>query len=75
MIPPSPPVVIAWIRSRVFILPDVRIGHDTVIGACWVVTRDIPPDCITVGNSARIVGSVAQHDGNQAQDPHTYCAH
>ena len=59
--PPSAPVVIedhVWIGSRVLILPGVRIGHHSVIGAGSVVTKDVPPHCLAVGNPARLVRSV-----------------
>ena len=77
MISPSAPVVEdqVWIHSRVLILPGVRIGHHDVIGGYNVVTKDIPPHCITVCNPARIVGSVAHRGGNQEQDAHSYCNH
>ena len=44
-----------WIGSRVVILPGVSIGHHSVIGAGSVVTKDIPANCLAVGNPARIV--------------------
>ncbi|MES2495405.1 MAG: acyltransferase [Pseudomonadota bacterium] len=33
----------------------VRIGDNVVVGAGSVVTRDVPSNCIVVGNPARIV--------------------
>jgi acetyltransferase-like isoleucine patch superfamily enzyme len=44
-----------WIGSRAIILPGVCIGHHSVVGAGSVVTRNIPPNCLAVGNPARIV--------------------
>jgi maltose O-acetyltransferase len=44
-----------WIGSRVVILPGVFVGHHSVIGAGSVVTKDIPPTCLAVGNPARVV--------------------
>ncbi|OGW40304.1 MAG: acetyltransferase [Nitrospirae bacterium GWD2_57_9] len=52
------PVVIAdhvWIGSRALILPGVTIGEGAVIGAGSVVTRDIPPYTIAVGNPAKVI--------------------
>lgn len=39
---------------NVTILPMVTIGEDTVIGSGAVVTRDIPPRSLVVGNPGRI---------------------
>jgi acetyltransferase-like isoleucine patch superfamily enzyme len=55
------PVVIgnkAWIGFNVSILKGVTIGEGAVIGACSVVTRDIPPYSVAVGNPARVVRSL-----------------
>lgn len=45
-----------WIASRATVLPGVTIGRGAVIGACSVVTKDIPPMCIAVGNPAKVIG-------------------
>jgi maltose O-acetyltransferase len=56
---PGPqPVVIeanAWIGGQVAILPGVRVGRNSVVGLHAVVFEDVPPDCIVVGNPARVV--------------------
>lgn len=44
-----------WIGSRVIILPGVHIGDGCVIGAGAVVTKDIPANCVCVGNPAKVV--------------------
>ena len=52
------PVVIrdkAWIGFNVSILKGVTIGAGAVVGACAVVTRDVPPHAVVVGNPARVV--------------------
>ena len=36
-------------------LHGVTIGDRTVIGAGSVVVRDIPADCVAVGNPARVI--------------------
>ncbi len=56
--PPQRPVVIGndvWIGTRVTILPGVTIGNGSIIGACSVVTRDIPAMSVAVGNPARVI--------------------
>jgi carbonic anhydrase/acetyltransferase-like protein (isoleucine patch superfamily) len=58
VLPPPAQVVIedhVWIGSRVVILPGVFVGHHSVIGAGSVVTKDIPANCLAVGNPARVV--------------------
>lgn len=46
-----------WIGRRVIILPGVTIGKGSVIGAGAVVSKDIPPYSIAVGNPAKVVKS------------------
>jgi maltose O-acetyltransferase len=59
--PPAAPVIIednVWIGSHSIILPGVCIGRNSAIGAGSVVTRDIPANCLAVGNPARVVRQV-----------------
>lgn len=52
------PVVVeddVWIGSNCIILPGVRIGEHSVVGAGSVVTKSVPPFCLVVGNPARVV--------------------
>lgn len=42
----------AWLGHRVTILPGVRIGRHSIIGAGAVVTKNIPDYAIAVGNPA-----------------------
>lgn len=44
-----------WIGGGVIVLPGVTIGEGSVIGAGSVVVHDVPPDCVVVGNPARVV--------------------
>jgi maltose O-acetyltransferase len=47
-----------WLGGGVIVCPGVTIGADSVIGAGAVVTRDVPPGVVAVGNPARVVRSV-----------------
>lgn len=44
-----------WIGCDAIIMPGVEIGQGAVIGAGSVVTKDIPPWSIAVGNPARVI--------------------
>lgn len=44
-----------WIGNAVVILDGVEVGHGTVIGAASVVTKDLPENCVAMGNPARVV--------------------
>ncbi|MBK7859882.1 MAG: sugar O-acetyltransferase [Archangiaceae bacterium] len=44
-----------WVGGGAIILPGVRIGARTVIGAGSVVTRDLPEGVLAVGNPCRVV--------------------
>lgn len=40
----------AWLAMKCFVHPGVSIGTDAVVGACSVVTRDVPENMICTGN-------------------------
>jgi acetyltransferase-like isoleucine patch superfamily enzyme/dTDP-4-dehydrorhamnose 3,5-epimerase-like enzyme len=48
----------ASIGANATILPGVSVGERAMVGAGAVVTRNVPPDVIVVGNPARIIGYV-----------------
>ncbi|HEX5594520.1 MAG TPA: sugar O-acetyltransferase [Micromonosporaceae bacterium] len=48
----------AWLGGGAIVLGGVTIGENTVIGAGSVVTRDLPPNVVAVGNPARVVRDV-----------------
>lgn len=47
-----------WVGSGAIILPGVKIGSRTVIGAGSVVSRDIPEGVLAVGNPCRVVREI-----------------
>jgi acetyltransferase-like isoleucine patch superfamily enzyme len=44
-----------FIGVRATVLPGVRIGDEVIVGASAVVTKDVPSNCVVVGNPGRIV--------------------
>lgn len=44
-----------WLGGNVVVCGGVSIGARSVIGAGSVVTRDIPQDCLAVGNPCRVI--------------------
>lgn len=59
------PVVIGhnvWIGFDCCILPGVRIGDGSIIGARSVVDGEIPPYCIAAGNPARIIRFLSEKE-------------
>jgi len=52
------PVVVGknvWIGSNSVILPGVKIGNNTVVGAGSTVIKDIPSYAVAVGNPAKVI--------------------
>jgi len=45
--------VIVYVNAVV--MPGVKIGKNSVVGAGAVVTRDVPPDVVVMGNPARVI--------------------
>lgn len=44
-----------WIGDKVTVLPNVKIGEGSIIGANSVITKDIPPYSVAVGNPAKVI--------------------
>ena len=52
------PVIIednVWIGEGVAILPNVRIGQNSIVGANAVVTKDVPRNSVVAGVPARVI--------------------
>ena len=55
------PVIIGnnvWLGVNVIVLKGVSIGHNSVIGAGSVVTKNIPENVIAAGNPCRVIRSI-----------------
>ena len=49
-----------WVGGGALILPGVRIGSRTIIGAGSVVTRDIPDGVLAAGNPCRVIREITE---------------
>jgi acetyltransferase-like isoleucine patch superfamily enzyme len=52
------PIVIedrVWLGNRSIVLKGVTVGHDSVVAAGSVVTKDVPPRCVVAGVPAKVV--------------------
>jgi putative colanic acid biosynthesis acetyltransferase WcaF len=60
----------AFVGARAFVMPGIRIGAKAVVGACSVVTRDLPPRSISAGNPSRIIRAmkISDHEDAVAAD-------
>lgn len=45
----------AFLGARAFVMPGVTIGARSVVGACSVVTKDVPEDVFAAGNPCRVI--------------------
>lgn len=50
----------ARIGANSTILPGIRIGKNSLVGAGSVVTKDVPPDRVVAGNPAKIIKTIDQ---------------
>ena len=51
-----------WLGAGVIVLPGVTVGDNSVIGAGSVVTKDIPPNVVAVGNPCRVLRPISDRD-------------
>ncbi len=52
-----------WFGAGVQVMPGVTIGDNVVIGGGSVVVKDIPSDCVAVGNPCRVIRNITEKDG------------
>lgn len=45
----------AFVGARAFVMPGVKIGARAIVGACSVVTKDVPEDVVAGGNPCRVL--------------------
>lgn len=45
------------------VLPGVRVGRNSIVGAGAVVARDVPPNALVMGNPARVVKQMQDEGG------------
>lgn len=57
-----------WIGGNVVILPGVRIGRGSTVGAGSIVTKDIPAYSVAVGSPARVKKTI-QSVEEEEKDP------
>ena len=59
------PVIIGanvWIGAGAILLPGVRVGENSVIGAGSLVNKDIPANVVAVGSPCRVLREISQRD-------------
>lgn len=50
-----------FIGINACIMGNVTIGPNAVVGACSVVTKDVPPNAVAAGNPAKVVSTLAAY--------------
>lgn len=59
-----------FIGSGTFITYNVKIGSNVIIGACSLVNKDIPDNCVVAGVPARIIKSFDEYLTKRNLDEH-----
>lgn len=51
-----------WLGGGVIVLPGIKIGVGSVVGAGSVVTKDIPDNCLAVGNPCKVIREINKNN-------------
>lgn len=51
-----------WIGAAVQVLPGVSIGSNVVIGSGSIAVKDIPDNCVAIGNPCRVLREITEAD-------------
>lgn len=57
-----------WIGAGVQVMPGVTIGSNVVIGGGSVVVKDIPSNCVAVGNPCKVIRAITEEDKKTCWD-------
>ena len=57
-----------WIGAGVQVMPGVSIGSNVVIGGGSVVVKDIPGNCVAVGNPCKVIRAITEEDKKTCWD-------
>lgn len=65
------PIVVGdnvWFGAGVQVMPGVTIGSNVVIGSGSIVTKDIPSNCVAVGNPCKAIRQITDDDRKKSWD-------
>lgn len=57
-----------WFGAGVQVVPGVTIGDNVVIGAGSIVVKDIPSNCVAVGNPCKVIREITEEDKKTCWD-------
>ena len=61
-----------WIGVNCTLLAGAHIGRGSIIGACSLVNKEIPPYAVAVGSPAKVIASVFTIDQIIEHEKHLY---
>lgn len=50
-----------FIGDSTIVLPNIKIGPNSIVGSGSVVTKDVPPNTIVAGNPAKVITTVEKY--------------